>query len=150
MLMSGSPAPRMEFEDTTGRPWRLADHNGEHSVLLYFMRSTSCPVCNRHARDLVARRNEFDDSNVRVVIAIPEDRETGAAWKAKHGIPFPVLVGGAATPHESIGLTRKVFGSMQQSGTLLVDPDGVIRHIHGATVPLNGYDRKGILAAIRG
>lgn len=150
MLTSGSPAPRMEFEDTTGRPWRLSDHYGEHSVLLYFMRSTSCPICNRHVRDLVARRNEFEDNNVRVFIAVPEDRETGAAWKIRHGVPFQVLAGTSASPHESIGLTRKVFGSMQQSGTLLVDPDGIVRHIQGATLPVNGYDRKAILAAVRG
>ncbi|MFC9996677.1 peroxiredoxin family protein [Nocardia sp. NPDC127526] len=148
MLTSGSRAPKMELEDTSGRPWRLSDHRGTDSVLLYFMRSTSCPMCNRHVRDLAAHRNEFEDKNIRVFVAIPEDRATGSAWKSRHDIPFPVLVGTSGTPHDSIGLTRKVFGSMQQSGTVLVDPNGVIRHAHGATLPTSSYDRKGILAAI--
>jgi peroxiredoxin len=119
-----------------------------HSALLYFMRSTSCPICNRHVRDLVAHRDEFDSNNIRVLIAVPEDRTAGLAWQTEHGIPFPVLVSSAGTPHESIGLTRKLFGAMQQSGTILIDSDGIIRHAHSATLPTNSYDRKGILAAI--
>lgn len=149
MLTSGTPAPELELEDTAGQPWRLSDYRGMHSALLYFMRSTSCPICNRHVRDLVAHRDEFDADNVRVLIAVPESRDAGLAWKTEHGIPFPVLVGSAGTPHESIGLTRKVFGSMQQSGTVLVDPDGIVRHAHGATLPVNSYDKKGIFAAVR-
>lgn len=148
MLTSGSTAPAMELEDTAGQPWRLSDHRGGHGVLLYFMRSTSCPICNRHVRDLVARRAEFEADNILIAIVVPEGRDLGLAWQTECGIPFPVLVGSAGTPHESIGLTRKVFGSMQQSGTLLVDTDGIVRHAHGATLPVNSYDRKGIGAAV--
>ncbi|NEW38591.1 redoxin domain-containing protein [Nocardia cyriacigeorgica] len=148
MLTSGSPAPAVELEDTAGQVWRLSDHLGTHSALMYFMRSTSCPICNSHVRDLVARRNEFAAEGIRVHIAVPEDRDRALAWKTKRGIPFSVLVGSDRTPHESIGLTRTVFGSMQQSGTILVDRDGIIRHAHGATLPTSSYDKKGILAAV--
>ncbi|WP_225993235.1 hypothetical protein [Actinomadura rudentiformis] len=48
-----------------------------------------------------------------------------------------------------IGLGRKVFGSMQQSGSVLIDSQGVIRHAHGATMPTGGYDKKGITAAVQ-
>ncbi|TQM26208.1 peroxiredoxin family protein [Nocardia bhagyanarayanae] len=148
MLTSGSPAPELELEDTAGQAWRLSDLRGAHSALLYFMRSTSCPICNRHVRDLVAQRDRFAADDVRVLIVVPEARDVGLAWKTDRGIPFPVLVGSAGTAHESVGLTRRVFGSMQQSGTVLVDPDGIIRHAHGATLPVNSYDKKGIIAAI--
>ncbi|MGK8525207.1 peroxiredoxin family protein [Nocardia asteroides] len=148
MLTSGFPAPEIDLEDTAGSPWRLSDYRGVHGALLYFMRSTTCPICNRHVRDLVAQRNEFDNSDIRVHIAVPQDRATALAWKAGRGIPFPVLVGSAGTPHESIGLSRRVFGSMQQSGTILIDSDGIIRHAHSATLPINSYDKKGIVAAI--
>jgi hypothetical protein len=58
-------------------------------------------------------------------------------------------VGSQGTPHETIGLSRKVFGSMQQSGSVLIDSQGIVRHTHGATMPTGGYDKKGIAAAIR-
>ncbi|MGK3201243.1 peroxiredoxin family protein [Amycolatopsis sp. MEPSY49] len=141
MFETGSAAPAMVLEDTTGQDVRIPDHQG--AVLLYFMRSTSCPICNRHVQDLVSTA-----AGVRVLIAVPEDREKAAAWKAKRGIPFPVLTGRRDSPHEMIGLSRKVFGSMQQSGSVLIDADGVIRHAHGATLPTNSYDKKGIIAAI--
>nr|BFE87039.1 hypothetical protein GCM10020093_096400 [Planobispora longispora] len=48
-----------------------------------------------------------------------------------------------------IGLSRKVFGSLQQSGSVLIDSRGIVRHAHGATMPTGGYDRKGITAAVR-
>jgi peroxiredoxin len=148
MLESGSPAPLMVLEDTAGQTVRLSDYQGRHAVLIYFMRSTSCPVCNRHVRDLVNSGDEMAADNVRVLLAVPEDRETAARWKAKHQVPFPVLTGRDDSPHEMIGLGRKVFGSMQQSGSILIDRQGVVRHAHGATMPTSSYDKKGIAAAI--
>ena len=148
MFMSGSPAPEMVLEDTEGRTVRLSDYRGKHAVLLYFMRSTSCPVCNRHVRDLVTGADGLADANVRVLVAVPEDGAKAAAWKARHQIPFPVVTGGREVPHDMVGLSKKVFGSMRQSGSILIDSQGIVRHAHGATLPTSGYDRKGITAAI--
>jgi peroxiredoxin len=150
MLETGSPAPDVLLEDTDGRAVRLSDHQGKNAVLIYFMRSASCPVCNRHVQDLIRRRDEFAADGVRVLVALPADRREAAAWKDKRQVPFPVLVGRRGTPHEMIGLSRKVFGSMQQSGSVLVDSQGIVRHAHGATMPTGGYDKKGIAAAIQG
>jgi peroxiredoxin len=148
MLETGSPAPLMVLEDTTGQTIRISDYQGEHPVLLYFMRSTSCPVCNRHVHDLANSGDEFAAASVRVLLAVPDDREKAAAWKANRRIPFPVLTARRGTPHELIGLSKKIFGSMQQSGTILIDTQGIIRHAHGATMPTSSYDKKGIHAAV--
>jgi peroxiredoxin len=149
MLETGSPAPDIILEDTDGKTVRLADYQGHHAVLIYFMRATSCPICNRHVQDLVRRRDEFADGGVQVLVAVPENRREAAAWKAKRRIPFPVLVGRHATPHEVIGLSRKVFGSMQQSGSVLIDAQGIVRHAHGATMPTSSYQKREITAAVQ-
>lgn len=141
MLEAGSPAPPLVLEDTEGRTVRLDGH----ATLLYFMRSALCPVCTRHVRDLVASAGTLAAAGVRVFVAVPEDRPAAAAWRAKHRIPFPVLTG---RPHELVGLGRKVFGSVQQSGSVLVDAQGIVRHAHGATLPTGSYDRPGIFAAV--
>ncbi|RKT66959.1 peroxiredoxin family protein [Saccharothrix variisporea] len=148
MLTPGSAAPEMVLQDTTGHTVRLSDHVGRHAVLLYFMRSTTCPVCNRHVRDLAADADRFTAAGVQVLVAVPEDRGTAAAWKAKRNTPFPVLTALDGTPHELVGLSRKVFGSMQQSGSILVDTHGTVRHAHGSTLPTAAYDKKGVAAAI--
>ena len=148
MLETGSAVPDIELEDTAGRTVRLADYRGTDNVLLYFMRSTSCAVCNSHVKDLARQAAELTAANVRVLIAVPEGRAEAAAWQAKRELPFQVVTGQRGTPHEAVGLVKKVFGAMQQSGSLLVDRDGVIRHAHAATVPVNSYDKKGIAKAI--
>ncbi|MER6943045.1 peroxiredoxin family protein [Nonomuraea sp. NPDC000554] len=150
MLDTGSPAPDIVFEDTEGRTVRLSDYQGKQAVLVYFMRSTSCPVCNKHVQELIRSRNEFEADSVQVLVAVPEGRQEAAAWKARRQVPFPVLHGRSSAPHTMIGLERKVFGSMQQSGSILIDSQGVVRHAHGATMPTGSYDRKGIAAAVQG
>ncbi|RFU36850.1 peroxiredoxin [Actinomadura logoneensis] len=149
MLETGSPAPDVLLEDARGRSLRLPALGDGGAALVYFMRSTSCPVCNRHVQDLVRSREEFAASGVTVFLAVPEDRAAATAWKSKRGIPFPVLVGSAGAPHDAVGLGTRVFGAMRQSGSVLIDGLGIVRHAHGSTLPTSGYDRKGILAAVR-
>lgn len=150
MLETGSTAPDIPLQDTEGRTVSLADYRGEDNVLLYLMRSTSCPVCNAHVKDLVGRRDALAADNVRVLVAIPEGAREAVAWKAKRNVPFTVVTGRRGTPHEAFGLTRKMFGAMQQSGSVLIDRRGKVRHAHSATMPVASYDRKGIVAAVRG
>ncbi|RKS79208.1 peroxiredoxin [Actinomadura pelletieri DSM 43383] len=149
MLQAGTPAPEMALEDTDGRVVRLSDYQGERAVLIYFLRATSCPICNRHVQDLIRSRDEFVGNDVQVLIVAPEGRSKAAAWKAKRKIPFPVLVGREGAAHEMVGPHRKVFGTMQQSGSVLIDSQGIVRHVHGATMPTGGYDKKAITAAVR-
>lgn len=145
MLETGSPAPDLTLSDTDGNTVRLADHRGRGAVLVYFMRATTCPVCGRHVRDLVRDAGRWAAANVQVMIAVPADRDVAARWKAERGIPFPVLAG---RPHALVGLDRKVLGWMQQSGSVLIDSRGIVRHARAATMPTAGYDRSGIAAAV--
>lgn len=153
MIATSAPAPQMSLQDTEGHATTLADHVGKDGaphVLVYFMRTVTCPPCNAHVRDLVARRGELAEHGVSVVVAVPDTRQEAAAWKAAKAIPFPVVVGAAGTPHEAAGLSVKVFGAMQQSGSMLVDREGTVVHSHAATLPVAAYDRKGIAAALVG
>jgi peroxiredoxin len=113
MLETGSTVPAIALEDTAGRAVRLGDFRSTDNVLLYFMRSTSCPVCNGHVKDLSGRAAELVAANVRVLVAVPEGRAEAAAWQAKRELPFQVVTGKRGTPHEAVGLMRKVFGAMQ-------------------------------------
>lgn len=150
MIATSARAPQMSLQDTEGNALSLADHLGKDNVLVYFMRTVTCPPCNAHVKDLVRRREELSGHGVSVVIAVPDTRAEAAAWKTAKAIPFPVVVGTAGTPHEAAGLSVKVFGAMQQSGSMLIDREGTVVHAHAATVPVGAYDRKGIDAALAG
>jgi peroxiredoxin len=111
MLNIGSHAPAIALQDTDGQPVDLADHRDEH-VLLYLMRSAGCPVCNAHVKDLVGRRDQLAAEGVRVLVALPEDRETATAWKARRRIPFTASPRRSpawprCAPHEEAGTVAR-------------------------------------------
>ena len=148
MLEAGSVLPDIALEDSNGGPVNLQDFRGRANVLMYFMRSTTCPVCNSHVQNLVDHKADFAADNVTVLVAVPEGRDEAAAWQLKRQLPFTVVTGRQGTPHESIGLTKKVFGTLQQSGSVLIDRDEVVRHAHGASIPVGSYDKNGVAHAI--
>lgn len=139
----------LELTDTTGRPLRLANYRGRSMVFVYFMRATTCPQCNAAAQRLVERAAKFQAERVEVLIAVPETRDRAAEWKEKRKIPFTVVVGASGTVHAEAGLIRKVFGAIQQSGSILLDLDGIVRYRHIATNPGASYRAADVEAAIR-
>jgi peroxiredoxin len=142
-------APDLALVDHTGAEVTLAGYLANGPVLLYFMRTSTCPVCANHVRDLARRKAEFDAKGVQVVVAVPEGPDEAAAAHAALKLPYPVVTGRSGTAHEAFGLTARMFGSMQQSGSVLLDGDGRIRHAHSATVPVGAYDRAGLGAALQ-
>jgi peroxiredoxin len=147
MLEIGS-TPDLKFEDTEGQPLSLADFKGKDNVLIYFMRALSCAQCNAHVQSFIKNQSEFDAAGVKIVVAVPEDLKDAAAWKARKNIPYPVVAGAAGTPHESVGLLRKVFGTLQQSGTILLDSTGAVRYTQVSTVPTTSYNRPEMATAL--
>jgi peroxiredoxin len=149
MLEVGA-APDLTLEDTEGHSIRLADYKGKTNVLVYFMRALSCAQCNAHVQSFAKNQAIFDNAGVEIIVAVPEDLADAAAWKAKKNIPYTVVAGASGTPHESVGLLRKVFGTVQQSGTVLFDSNGVVRYTQVSTVPTTSYNRGEMDAALAG
>ena len=149
MLEIGARMPSLQLRDTAGRPVLLDDGTPGRASLVFFMRSQSCAICTRHAKDLDQRADDYDLKGVRVLIAIPEGHDEAVEWKTRHGINVPVVAAAeGSSAHAALGLTRKVFGSMQQSGTILVDSHGIIRYAHAATVPTASYNKQGVADAV--
>jgi len=148
MITVGTPAPDLDLIDTSGERLRLLDAVGERGLVVFFMRTTTCPICNAHVRELVARADEFAERGIAVLVVVPEGRVEAARWASRRGIPLTVVTGGSASAHEQVGLTRRVFGSMQQSGTLLLDAAGVVRYAQSSTLPTGSYDRDAVVRAV--
>jgi len=148
MIAVGTPMPNLGLLDSSGEPIRLLDAGGERGLLVFFMRSSTCPICNAHVRDLVRQAESLASRGVGVVVAVPEGVGAAAELKERRGASFPVVTGGATTAHESIGLAKRVFGSVQQSGTVLVDGSGIVRYAQSSTLPTGSYDRRAIAAAL--
>lgn len=134
--------------DTDGAPFALEQFAGKTAVFVYFMRATGCLQCNAHVRTLAAGQAKLREQGVEVVVVVPDTAEAAAAWKAKRHVPFAVAVGADADPYAAIGLMKKVFGAVQQSGGVLIDRDGIVRYAHGTTNPSSSYDEAALQAAI--
>ena len=132
--------------DTDGNAVSVADYKGRENVLIYFMRALSCAQCNAHVQSFIKNQSEFDKVNI--IIAVPEDLEDAASWKARKNIPYTVVAGASGTPHESVGLLKKVFGTLQQSGTVIFNSDGVVTYTQVSTIPTTSYNRAEIGAAL--
>jgi peroxiredoxin len=140
--------PTLALEDTDGSPVDIESYAGHDNVFIYFMRALSCAQCNAHVANMAKNSADFDAAKVRVLIAVAEDSKDAAAWKAKKNIPFPVVVGKTGTAHAEVGLLRKVFGAIQQSGSILLDKDGVVQYAHVSTNPGASYNRNEVATAI--
>lgn len=147
MLEIGS-VPHFSLSDTDGHEFDLASYVGKESVYVYFMRATTCMQCNAIVQNLARNKESFDAEQVAVVVAVPEELADAAAWKEKRKVPLPVVVGTQGTPHADAGLMRKVFGAIQQSGSILLDRDGILRYQHVSTNPSASYDKAEVAAAI--
>ena len=149
MIEVGQAMPDLRLTDTNDAGVRLSDYRGTSDVLVYFMRHTGCPMCNRHVKSLAAHAAEYVRDGVTVLVAVPDDAGTARRWAAEKKLPFTVVTGAGGTPHAGVGLTRRMFGSMQQSGTVLIDRAGVVRHVDVVTMPTGGYSHGAVMQALQ-
>jgi len=138
----------LQLREIDGGDLNLADYRGTSNVFVYFMRALSCAQCNAAVRTLASQRDELAAAGVQVIVAVPEDADAATAWKAKRGVPFPVVVGKDGTAHAEAGLLRKVFGAIQQSGGVLLDKEGTVRYSHISTNPGASYNKAELASAI--
>jgi peroxiredoxin len=148
MTLEAGSTLSLRLRNIDGEPFALEDFRDDKNVFIYFMRTISCAQCNAAVRALAAQQSELEAADVEVVIAVPDAAEDAVAWKAKRGIPFPVVIGEDGTAHAEAGLLRKVFGAMQQSGGVLIDKHGTVRYSHVATNPGASYKKAELLDAI--
>lgn len=101
---------KLLFETITGATAPLADLVGPNGAVLFFMRTSTCPVCRRHLNELSEMTTEISASGRRLVIVIPD----GIQAARKLGERYPTLkivVGDAeADAQRDLGLGAK-FGT---------------------------------------
>lgn len=65
----------------------------------------------------------------------------------RYKLPFPVLADRDRSVYRDYGFNKQLW-VIQQSGTVLVDQDGVIRYLKQATNPYEALDREELMAAV--
>ena len=120
----------------------LHDVVGGVPALVYFMRTSTCPVCHGHLRALTRLAESGAFGGTRVVVVTPGGADEAAEVVRRAPSPDFVVVA-SSDGHAEVGLG--VFLTLQHSGTFLLDSAGVVTYRRSAAVPLRSFDEREVL-----
>lgn len=127
----GAPAPEFEAVDETGKVHRLSDYRGR-VLVLYFYPKDNTPGCTTEACDFRDSHSLFLKKKAAVLGVSPDPAAAHQRFKAKHGLPFPLLVDEDKALCKSYGVWqqktlygRKFMGVVRS--TFVIGPDGRVK-----------------------
>jgi peroxiredoxin Q/BCP len=132
-ISSGIPAPEFSLPDETGTIRSLSEFRG-HPAVLYFYPKDDTPGCTAEACTFRDDYSQYTNTGVMILGVSPDSSKSHAKFKAKYGLPFPLL---ADTEHKVCEL-YKVWGVKKNYGreykgvfrtTYLIDEQGKIVHV---------------------
>lgn len=139
-IAPGQQVPDITLTADDGTQVRLRDLEGR-TVVLYFYPKDDTPGCTTQACDLRDNWAELELRDDVVVFGIsPDSRESHARFRAKHGLPFQLLVDEGHELAESFEIWRekqnygKTYFGIERS-TVIVGPDGTVRTIKRRVKP---------------
>lgn len=131
--------------DGDGSQVTVADLRGPaRAVVLYFMRTGTCPVCLHHARALA--RQDLPALDVRPVVVVPGPAAHSARVRRLVGAGATVVSSVDAQAHQAGGLHKTLM--LQHSGVVLVDAAGVVRYRLASALPTGSFDGPALRAAV--
>lgn len=127
----GDKAPDFSASDETGRAWSLKALKGK-TVVLYFYPKDNTSGCTVEACDFRDRYDAFAKKKVVILGVSPDSAKSHAGFKAKHALPFPLLVDedkdickAYRVWKEKSMYGRKYMGV--ERSTFVIGPDGKIK-----------------------
>jgi thioredoxin-dependent peroxiredoxin len=138
-ISSGIKAPEFSLPDETGAVRSLSDFRG-HPVLLYFYPKDDTPGCTTEACNFRDDYSQYTQAGVTILGVSPDSSKSHAKFKAKYGLPFPLL---ADADHKVCELyqvwgLKKTFGHEYLGvlrTTFLIDENGKIIHVFESVKP---------------
>ena len=152
MVEEGKPAPDFELASDTGEQVRLSALQGK-PVVLYFYPKDETPGCTRQACDIRDAWGQFERAGAVVLGVSPDDEASHAKFKAKYGLPFPLLADEGHRVSEAYGVWKqKTFAGRKYMGversTFVIAADGTVaRVMRSVDAKTHADDVLGILAA---
>ncbi|MDQ3991702.1 MAG: peroxiredoxin family protein, partial [Actinomycetota bacterium] len=145
----GDPAPDVTLTAPNGQAVRIRDYRGRNHLILYFMRSFGSAQCQEHLRQLGLGYQTLSRLGGEVIAIGPGSMTEVVQLTRRMRLPYPVLSDGGGAGYRAFGLDRVMMGMVQESGTVVIDRDGVIRYLTRAVNPTRAFDGRGLLAALR-
>jgi peroxiredoxin len=129
-----TPAPDFTLTAHTGEPIHLSDYQDKTNVVLFFVRTYTCPQCRDHVRLLGQHYNDFKGLDTEVLVVLHGDLENAKGYADVTQAPFPVLADPKHEIYERYNL-NKVFLFSTRTASVVVDRAGKITYLKSATAP---------------
>lgn len=133
----GDTLPDVTLIDKRGNESTLGSLLKPGATIVYFMRTSTCPVCNAHLKQIERARNGGDLVATEVIVVVPGGPAEAHVVEGRHE-NAAFIVRASWDAHAATGLFTKV--GLQQSGTFVVDDARVVESATFATVPTGSYD----------
>ena len=89
-ISAGVPAPDFTLQDDTGQTRTLSDYRGQ-PLVLYFYPKDDTPGCTTEACNFRDDYSAYQQAGVTILGISPDTPKSHAKFRAKYGLPFPLL-----------------------------------------------------------
>lgn len=144
-LAPGAVLPDIALVAADGATSSLTAQRAGRPAVVYFMRSSTCPVCHRHVATLLDLAGAGRLGEHALVVLAPGDADDAATVRRR--VPDGrAEVWATADGHAAAGLD--VFLTLQHSGVVLLDARGRVLYSRTGAVPVGNLDPAELLAAL--
>jgi thioredoxin-dependent peroxiredoxin len=139
-ISDGSDAPDFSMRDAKGNVFKLSDLKGRKNVAVYFYPKDFTPGCTTEAAEFSRDYSKFSKADIEIVGISPDSEESHDKFRAKMGIPYPLV---ADTTNE-VAKEYGVFGKKNFMGrefmgvirtTFLIDKSGKVMRVFDRVKP---------------
>lgn len=146
-VATGELLPDLALVAPDGTPVTLTTLRAGRPAVVYFMRSSTCPVCHRHVATLLELAGSGRLGDRALVVLAPGGAPEAATVRGRHPSPR-AEVHATGDGHAQAGLG--VFLTLQHSGVVVLDGAGTVTYRRTGAVPVGNLDVNELHAALQG
>jgi thioredoxin-dependent peroxiredoxin len=141
----GQRAPDFVLDGSGGITYSLSHYRGRW-VILAFYPGDFTPVCTRQFCSYRDGADHLDDLDAVVLGISPQSVGSHERFRAEYGLTVPLLADSERDVVRAYGVV--IPGGLVRRAIFIIDPDGIVRYRHAATLGLRFQDVEAIAAAL--
>jgi peroxiredoxin Q/BCP len=135
----GERVPSFELPDQDGTMVRFDDVRGWGPIVLFFYPKDETPTCTAEACSFRDANADFTAAGATVFGISSDDVASHKRFADRHKLPYRLLADVGGVVRKRLGVPRGMLGLMDGRVTYILDSDGVVRHLHEATLQAQAH-----------
>lgn len=122
----GAQAPEFSLPDNKGSEWKLSDHRGRVTVLLFYP-GDETPICTRQMCSVRDRWEDYVATGAEVVGISKDSVESHKKFAEHHDLPLRLLADVGGEVANLYGAQSLIPGKVARS-VFVIDAQGIVRY----------------------